>query len=71
MSGPAAVSQRASDAPLELLSATTRDFSLVLGGPIYQYLLRVGLLKAPLDRVKARILVLTLLAWALGRCSRL
>jgi hypothetical protein len=41
-----------------------RDFSLVLGGPIYQYFLRVGLLKPPLDRAKGRILVLTLVAWA-------
>ncbi len=62
MSGPAAGSERASVVRLDLVSDTTRDFSLVLGGPIYQYLLRVGLLKAPLDRVKGRILVLTLLA---------
>ncbi len=64
MSGAASSSQRASDLRLDLASDTTRDFSLVLGGPIYQYLLRVGLLKPPLDRVKGRILVLTLLAWA-------
>jgi hypothetical protein len=40
------------------------DFSLVLGGPLYQFLRRVGLVKPPLDRVGGRIVVLTLFAWA-------
>ncbi len=42
----------------------TEDFSLFLGGPFYQLLLRVGLVKPPLDRVGLRLLVIVLLAWA-------
>lgn len=45
------------------LSDATKGFSLVAGGPLYQLLLRVGLVKPPLDRVGWRILVITLLAW--------
>lgn len=48
----------------EKLSDTTRGFSLVTGGPLYQLLLRVGLVKPPLDRAGWRIIVITLLAWA-------
>ena len=47
----------------EMLSDTTKDFSLVLGGPIYQFFLRVGLVRPPLDRVTSRIIVITLFAW--------
>ncbi len=36
--------------------ARTEEFSLVAGGPLYQFLLRVGLVKPPLDRAGARIL---------------
>jgi len=36
----------------------------VSGGPLYQFLLRVGLVRPPLDRVGWRIIVITLLAWA-------
>jgi hypothetical protein len=39
------------------------DFSLVLGGPLYQAMLRSGLIKPPLDRVRGRIAVLTGFAW--------
>jgi hypothetical protein len=39
------------------------DFSLVLGGPLYQALLRSGLIKPPLDRVRGRIGVLSTCAW--------
>jgi hypothetical protein len=45
------------------LSDETRGFSLVAGGPLYQLLLRVGLVKPPLDRMGWRIIVITLLAW--------
>jgi hypothetical protein len=48
----------------EMLSDTTKDFSLMLGGPLYQYFLRVGLVKPPLDRVGWRIIVVSMLAWA-------
>lgn len=39
------------------------DLSLVLGGPFYQLLLRAGLVTPPLDRLAARMLVVSLLPW--------
>ena len=42
----------------------TEDFSLFLGGPLYQLLLRVGLVKPPLDRLTWRLLAIVLVAWA-------
>jgi len=47
----------------EMLSDTSKDFSLVLGGPLYQFFVRVGLVRPPLDRVESRIIVITLFAW--------
>lgn len=47
----------------ELLAESPSSFSLVLGGPLYQLLLRIGLVKPPLDRVQWRIFVITTLAW--------
>jgi len=47
----------------EMLSDTTKDFSLVLGGPLYQFLVRVGLVRPPLDRAAGRIIVITLVSW--------
>lgn len=47
----------------EMLSDTTKDFSLMLGGPLYQSLLRVGLVKPPLDRVAWRMIVICMFAW--------
>lgn len=41
----------------------THDFSLVLGGPLYQLLLRSGLIRPPLNRVGRRILVICTIAW--------
>jgi hypothetical protein len=40
------------------------DFSLVLGGPLYQFMRRLGLVAPPLARLKSRVLVITLFAWA-------
>jgi hypothetical protein len=51
-------SRTASAAP-----SPTDDFSLVLGGPLYQLFRRSGLLKPPLDLLRRRILVLPLLTW--------
>lgn len=51
-------SSTASHAP-----SPTDDFSLVLGGPLYQLFRRSGLLKPPLDLLRRRILVLSLLTW--------
>ncbi len=39
------------------------DFSLVLGGPLYQLYLRTGLVKPPLDLYKRRIIGISLFAW--------
>jgi len=47
----------------EMFSDTTKDFSLMLGGPLYQFLVRVGLVRPPLDRVALRIIVITLFTW--------
>jgi hypothetical protein len=43
--------------------ADSTDFSLVLGGPLYQLFLRSGLAKPPLDLLRRRVLALPLLAW--------
>ena len=47
----------------EVTSDRTEDFSLVLGGPVYQFLLRVGLVKPPLHRVAWRMLIISMAAW--------
>ena len=39
------------------------DFSLVQGGPLFQLLLRTGLLKPPTDLLARRIVVISLVAW--------
>ena len=43
--------------------ADPTDFSLVLGGPLYQLFLRSGLVKPPLDLLRRRVLALPLLTW--------
>ena len=47
----------------DTLADATKDFSLVSGGLVYQFLLRVGLVKPPLARVAWRMTVITLVAW--------
>jgi hypothetical protein len=44
-------------------SEHSEDFSLVFGGPLYQLLVRSGLIKPPFGRLSSRILVLTGVAW--------
>ena len=39
------------------------DFSLVLGGPLYQLWLRCGLVRPPMDLLKRRIIFISLIAW--------
>ncbi len=39
------------------------DFSLVLGGPLYQLYLRTRIARRPLELVKRRVLVISLIAW--------
>jgi hypothetical protein len=41
----------------------TEEFSLVLGGPLYQLMLRSGLVKPPLGHLGFRIAIITLFAW--------
>jgi hypothetical protein len=45
-------------------SERPEDFSPFLGGPLYQLLLRIGLIKPPLDRVKWRAFVVVMIVWA-------
>ncbi len=40
------------------------DFSLVQGGPLFQFLLRAGLQKPPTDLIVRRVVVILLIAWA-------
>jgi hypothetical protein len=49
---------------LQTAPEQTEDFSLFLGGPVYQLLLRVGLVKPPLDRLIGRLVVIVMVAWA-------
>ena len=49
---------------LQTAPERTEDFSLFLGGPVYQFLLRVGLIKPPLDRLIGRLVVIVMVAWA-------
>lgn len=44
-------------------SIQSPDFSLVLGGPLFQLLMRLGLTSPHLDFLKKRILCITLFAW--------
>lgn len=46
------------------LAEEIEDFSLVLGGPLYQFFLRAGLVRPPLDRLKWRIFLISMTAWA-------
>ena len=39
------------------------DFSMVLGGPLYQLFLRMRIVRQPLDLLARRIVVITMLAW--------
>lgn len=43
--------------------ADSTDFSLVLGGPLYQLFLRSGLARPPLGLLRRRVLALPLLTW--------
>src|SRR5262249_14488461 len=47
----------------ERLANQSEDFSLVLGGPLYQLLLRSRLIKPPFGNLGARIVVIIALAW--------
>jgi len=44
-------------------SADLQDFSIVMGGPLYQFFLRTRLARPPLDLLKRRVVVITAFAW--------
>jgi hypothetical protein len=64
MSGQIVSTQETEGLRSEMLSDATKGFSLMLGGPLYHYFLRVGLVKPPLDRVAWRLIVISMFAWA-------
>jgi hypothetical protein len=43
--------------------AADSDFSMILGGPLYQLLRRAHLLREPLELLRRRIIVISLLGW--------
>lgn len=45
------------------MSSLDQEFSLVLGGPLYRLMLRTGLARPPLRRLRRRMLVIVALAW--------
>ena len=47
----------------KLTGEPDQDFSVVLGGPLYQLMLRSGLIQPPLGHLGARIAILTSVAW--------
>jgi hypothetical protein len=49
--------------PAEPLLKDPPEFSLVLGGPLYQLYRRTRLAAAPLDLLRRRIIVITAIAW--------
>lgn len=49
--------------PLKEVAQTPPEFSLVLGGPLYHLYLRTRLAKPPIDLVRRRIIVLSLICW--------
>ncbi|HKD06828.1 MAG TPA: hypothetical protein VKB79_13080 [Bryobacteraceae bacterium] len=48
---------------IQSYGAQSEEFSLVLGGPLYQLLLRSGLIRPPFGKVGGRIGAITALAW--------
>jgi hypothetical protein len=43
--------------------AAVRDFSIVVGGPVYDFMLRIGLVRLGLPNVRRRIIAFVALAW--------
>lgn len=50
--------------PVEKAPVEAEEFSLFLGGPLYQLFVRTGMIRPPLNRLRWRMLVITALAWA-------
>src|SRR5690349_3662556 len=47
----------------ESVESTVRNFSIVLGGPVYDLLLRFGIVRTDLPNLMRRIVVLIALTW--------
>src|SRR5436305_15344686 len=45
------------------LTAQESDFSIVLGGPVYQALLRLRMTRPPLDLLSRRLITIPLIVW--------
>ncbi|HTS57674.1 MAG TPA: hypothetical protein VMH03_09005 [Terriglobales bacterium] len=52
-----------SQSALEIADATVRNFSIVMGGPLYDWLLRKGALRFVLPNLARRIVILVALTW--------
>src|SRR4051812_42048845 len=53
----------ATAAPQSLTAAGPVDFSLVLGGPLYQLLVRAHVTREPMGLLRRRVIVISLLTW--------
>jgi hypothetical protein len=62
LSGPICIMNQPAFRKLEI-PQTAPEFSLVLGGPLYQFYLRTRLARPPIDLVRRRILALCLICW--------
>ena len=47
----------------EEAKAAARNFSIVLGGPVYDFFLRLGLVRRGLPHVRPRIIAFVAIAW--------
>ena len=50
-------------APPNATAAAPEDFSMVLGGPLYQLFLRLRIVRPPLDLLARRMFVISMLGW--------
>ena len=57
------LSQPTSSTPVQVLTPEAHDFSLVLGGPLYQLFRRAHLTGSALELLRRRIVFISLFAW--------
>jgi len=50
-------------ARIHKMDLVARDFSIVVGGPVYDFLLRIGLVRLGLPNVLRRIIALIAITW--------
>jgi hypothetical protein len=61
---PPEQTEHSASQPAGLFLAEPTDFSLVVGGPLFQLLLRAGLVKPSMDLAARRAIVMASVAWA-------